>query len=235
MDLQTLEFRAEQGVERAEQGWREFAEAMREIKESEAYKEAGYRYFQTYYRERWADRTGKAFETIKGYLAALRSVEEMEGVGQDHTDLPPVTNVGVGKRLAGIEDPKKRREFWQEFNESGESVGAREHNLRTKIREHKGELPKPEEPTVSQALSPEAIESAPSKNMSAELDWFHRTGRIAGALDQLEPEEVADSNEEYDRIERAIDQSRRIIDWYERYQQVLIAKRDQGAKLRAVR
>jgi hypothetical protein len=231
MDLQTLETQLEQEVKRFDNSAIKIGQLFNQIKESGVYKEAGFSYFGHYYSARWEKRIGRSWATAKGYMQAGRVVSEMSNV-QDLEH--PVSDVMAAQRLNRIEEPAERVKVWNEHVESGEKRAGYQ-NLDRRIREHKGELPKPEEPTVSQTLSPEAIESAPSKNMSAELDWFHRTGRIAGALDQLEPEEVADSNEEYDRIERAIDQSRRIIDWYERYQQVLIAKRDQGAKLRAVR
>lgn len=82
-NLEVLEDRAEKALEKAETGWREFAEAMREIKERSAHEQAGYRHFGHYYTEVWRPRTGKALRTLERISLAAKVEDEIRGVAND--------------------------------------------------------------------------------------------------------------------------------------------------------
>ena len=127
-NLEVLEDRAEQALEKAETGWREFARTMREIKDSEAYRPE-YRYFQTYYRERWEMRSGKAFNTVKGYLEAADIEQEVALVGGD---LVMPSDYNALRHLQGVEGAEEKARI---IREAQEAPGNFRDNLLASVRE----------------------------------------------------------------------------------------------------
>lgn len=113
-NLEVLENRAEKALEKAEAGWREFAEAMREIKESEAHKQAGYQYFGPYYTERWEPETGKSLRVVSGHIRGITTWESVERIDDHRQSLTPPASYDVAARLNKIPEAETRAEFWRD-------------------------------------------------------------------------------------------------------------------------
>lgn len=139
-NLEALEQRAEKALEKAVTGWREFAETMREIKNSEAHKEAGYRYFQPYYRDLWAEKTQLTFSAVHRRLLGLRAIEEFEEAATQYgrTHLPTPNARSAEALRAAFPEAAERVDFWEAEVISERVDGAiGDGVLRQKIREHK--------------------------------------------------------------------------------------------------
>jgi hypothetical protein len=141
VNLEVLEQKAERALEKAEQGWREFAETMREIKQSGAHEEAGYRYFQTYYRQRWEEHTGRTFRAHAAILRKLTAIEEFEAaLGQPREVDLPMPGASAAELLKNrIPEPEQRVEAWRHHLASERGVGKDREGLRESIAEYKGE------------------------------------------------------------------------------------------------
>lgn len=227
--LKTLENELEQEVQRFENSAIKVGQLLNRIKESGAFEEAGYRYFQPYYRERWEERIGRSWNTASGYISAAKTLREMSGSG-DLTH--PVTDVRAAQKLGAIEDPAERVEVWNEHVESGEKRAGYE-NLDRRIREHKGEPPKPE-PTVREVLTNEDMEEIPS----GEFDHAEEKASLTSKIVPKRTDDTAEVAEAAYRlygenIERHIRWADEISSWYGKYRDDLVARRRQG--IRAVK
>lgn len=138
--LEVFEERAHNALIKAESGWREFTEQMREIKRTESYKEAGYQYFAPYYRERWEERTGRTLQTVKTYFAGLASLEEIESAIGGDPDLPQMPGIHESRILrTAFPDPAERISAWLHHLDSDRPDGGDREGLRNSIAEYKGE------------------------------------------------------------------------------------------------
>lgn len=137
--LEVFEERAHNALVKAEGGWREFTEQMREIKRTEAYKEKGYRYFQPYYKEVWEDRVGRTWYTVETAFSALRALEEFEDAAGQGRDLDPPSMTAARVLRRELSEPGLRVEAWHHHLDSGRVMGHNREGLRESIAEYKGE------------------------------------------------------------------------------------------------
>lgn len=223
VNLELLEVRAEQALEKAETGWREFAETMREIKESGAHEEAGYRYFQPYYRERWEPRTGKSFSTVKRMIIGLGVLESIAEVDPAEVHL----DYNTAEVLSVVKEPEERLRIVREQVESGESLttNAGREQLRDRIRGYKGE------PVVRDVLQPEDMADLPSREMPRSQKLYHRTSEIFAAIEGLDPADVAAHNTNPKLLQANIEWAERISAWYAEYADELKAMRSQPLRV----
>lgn len=228
--LEVFEERAHNALLKAESGWREFTEEMREIKRTEAYKEAGYRYFGPYYRERWEERTGKTFATVKTYFIGLDALEEFESaMAGDHVHqrMPGVQESRILR--TALPDPADRVGAWQNHLDSGRPHTADRSELRESIREYKGE------PTVRDVLKPADMADVPRGEFDRFENWASETSKLVGPISRMAPDEVADACERLypEKIERHIAWADEIAQWYGAYRDELVARQRSG--IRAVK
>lgn len=225
----------EQQIEQEVQRWENSAISMgnsaismgkllNRIKESGTYQEAGYKHFQPYYHERWEERIGRAWASIRQYMYAARVVGEMEG--GDH-DPYPVTDFIAAKKLGTIADPKDRVRVWNEHVESGEPSDSRE-NLDRRIKETKGE------PVVRDVLTPEDMADLPAAEFNRAEEKASLTSKIVPRSTD-DPEEAAEAAYRLygENIDRHIRWADDIANWYAKYRDELIARQRQG--IRAVK
>lgn len=244
MDLKTLETHLEEEVKRWENSAIKIGELLNQIKESEVYKEAGYTYFQTYYRERWEQRIGRVWSTVSEYISAAKTVKQMQGAG----DLRhPVTDVKAATRLGAIEDPAERVEVWNEHVESGEKR-AGYHNLNRRIREHKVdpdktvnenlrdagvEVPDSPEPTVGERLTPKDFATLPTGKLSSAQKWHYDIGGLRMRARENPAEVTADCLSAPDMLDSHIEAAEELSRYFAEYADALKAKK--RGRLRAVK
>ncbi len=218
--LKTLENELEQELQRFENSAKSSAinqgEILNRIKESGAFEEAGHRHFQPYYRERWQERIGKAWSTAEHYMNAARYVEEMTGLHHDE-DLPPlkapITDYLAAQKLRAIEDPADRVKVWNEYVESGESHGRNRENLDRRIREFKGEPPRPEGPRVRDALSEDELRGLPSGDLTPSERLAYKIHSVEQAFKGVDAAEaVEEMRKNPDTFRGKVDALRRIND-----------------------
>lgn len=225
-NLKVLEDRLEAEVQRWENSAIRIGEVLNQIKESGAYKEAGHRYFQPYYRERWEERIGRTWATARHYMNAATVVQEMEDAGsQDHGH--PVTDFMAAEKLGTIHDPSERVEIWNAHVESGERRAGYE-NLDRRIKEAKGE------PTVREVLTPSEMADVPSGEFDRAEEKASLTSKIVPRTTD-DPEEVAEACYRLygDSIETHIRWADEIAGFYARYRDSLVARQRKG--IRAVK
>jgi hypothetical protein len=226
MNLNALEQRLEQEIQRWENSAINIGRLLNQIKESEAYREAGYRYFQPYYRDRWEQRIGRTWRTAETYMEASRVVDDMQQADHDRELSRPVTDFVAARKLGGIEDSADRIRVWNEHVDSGEPVGGQNRaNLDRRIKEYKGE------PTVGDALKPEDMADLPPREMPKSQKLYHRTSEIAAAIEDLDPAEVAAHNTNPKLLEANIQWAERISAWYAEYADELKARRNQPLRV----
>lgn len=227
--LEVFEERAHKALVMAERGWRDFATQMREIKQTESYKEAGYRHFLPYYRDRWQERAGRSAKTVEAYIASLSSLEEMEAVLEPDQDrvqrMPGQTEARILR--AGVPDPTERVEAWEHHLNTGRPTTGDRSELRQSIKEYKGE------PTVRDTLPTQEMEEVVPKALPEERQFFHRVYSIKGAVDRLDPAAVAAANADQDEMRDQVEAVETIIAWLESYRNELKSVAAPG--LRAVK
>jgi hypothetical protein len=220
--LEALEQRAERALDKAETGWREFAAALQEIKDTKAYLET-HDTWGEYVRERW----NKSGDTATRILNANRVLTQLHNTLLAE-DLP-APSYNAAQILATVKDPEGQAQVWREFTESGEPMDRDRNALRNKVREFKGES------TVGQVISPEDLEEINRENaLTPEEDFMFKILGEWQRLKKLDPEKVAEElymeDDERGRIE--LEAARKIIAWYESFTDALTKQRSQG--LRAV-
>lgn len=224
VNLKALEERLEAEVQRWENSAIRVGELLNQIKESGAFGEAGYRYFQPYYRDRWEERIGRTWETAKKYMVAARVTQEMasEG-GGDHTH--PVTDSVAARKLGTIPDPVERVRVWNEHVESGEKRAGYD-NLDRRIKEAKGE------PTVREVLTPEDMADLPSADLGREEKFYFRVRQELASVKRIDADALVNVAEKPEEVDDLGNTLQRISEEYARLADAAFAHRRQG--LRAV-
>jgi hypothetical protein len=208
--LEELEAKAERGLEKTETGWREFAEAMREIKESEEYKQRGYRHFAGYYREHWQERTGKTYGTVRHIMQGLGALEEMFAAeeGQRASHLGDLGYTEAKILRSELPEPGQRVEAWEHHQSTGRQIGRNREGLRDSIREYKGEEPGVIEEAQSRGI---VVPPEPAGKTPSEAAWL-KMAEASRVIRGVEPADAA--RVESGRVAaRYVEQMEELAEW----------------------
>lgn len=221
LTLVVFEEALEEEVQRWENSAIRMGQWLKAGKDARIHEEAGFRSFAEYYRDRWEDRIGRSWSTVKHYIYGARVVEEMRA-GRDHEHA--VTDSKAAEMLGVIKDPDARNRVWNEFVESGEKRVGYE-NLDRRISEQTGRG------VIEQAEAQGVVvPDEPRGKTPSEAAWL-KMAEASRAIRGVEPSDVA-------RVESAkvaaryVEQMAELAEWMHLFVHELNLYAEQSASAR---
>jgi len=136
----------------------------------------------------------------------------------------------VKRTLRGEQGGLSDEEIAQHHNVGAEFVGEMRQRVRHGDEQEKGRV---RDARIRRAE--EKLRNVRPKKLPPERRWFHGVYKIAAALNELVPQEVAEANLDQDNYERQQQTVRDIIDWLRRYDEAMKKSAADHRRIKAVK